>query len=132
MGAAPSGKVSGPIVYIHHYTDGSTSGSKPGSDLSLVRWEEGQRPYLRRSRQLAETIQRNLNGLTGSSNSVSEVPLAVLTSIRAPAVLVETGFATNLQDRLKMQSTPYQERLAEKLVVAIFEFLGDSQEVMGP
>ena len=132
MGAAPSGKVSGPIVYIHHYTDGSTSGSKPGSDLSLVRWEEGQRPYLRRSRQLAETIQRNLNGLTGSSNSVSEVPLAVLTSIRAPAVLVETGFATNLQDRLKMQSTPYQERLAEKLVAAIFEFLGDSQEVMGP
>ena len=132
MGGAPSGSASGPIVYVHDYGDGSTSESKPDSDLSLVAREEGQRPYLRRSRQLAETIQRNLNGLTGSNNSVSEVPLAVLASIRAPAVLVEAGFATNQQDRLKMQSVPYRDRLAEKLVAAIFEFLGDASKVTTP
>ena len=132
IGAAPSEEASGPVVYIHHSGDSASPKGNDPSDLSLVRWSEGQRPYLQRSRQLAETIQQNLNDLTDSKNSVSEAPLAVLAAIQAPAVLVETGFATNPEDCLNMQSSPFQQQLAKRLVRAILEFLEKAPEGVTP
>ena len=93
------------------------------SDDELVPWEEGQKKYLKQSRQLAELIQDELNGLNGSQNQVVEVPLAVLAPVTAPAVLIEAGFLTNPEESEKLIQAQFQDQTARAIVAGLLEFL---------
>ena len=132
-GGAPRPEATGPVVYINQYpreTSGETevqAGSSPkkmaDSDDELVPWEEGQKKYLKQSRQLAELIQDELNGLNGSQNQVVEVPLAVLAPVTAPAVLIEAGFLTNPEESEKLIQAQFQDQTARAIVAGLLEFL---------
>ncbi len=118
FGGSSSTEMSGPVVYIHRYM------ADPEDIYGrLVPWTEGQRKYLGRSRELAESLQARLNALFGKENHVVEVPLAVLEPVTAPAVLIEAGFLSNSDDRARLTDPAFQEMLAESIVGGLMDFL---------
>ena len=143
-GGSPSPEVQGPVVYVHTYSHEisdhpleSPSGeavppTKPGASTiqergeaneDLVPWEEAQRQYLSLSRGLAEGLQRDLNLLWGTQNQVVKIPLGLLISVSAPAVLIETGFLTNQEDYRKLKSAEFQAGLASVIASSVARFL---------
>ena len=143
-GGSPSPEVQGPVVYVHTYshevpdhpsesprgeavspTESVASTVQERSEASgdLVPWEEAQREYLTLSRGLAEGLQRDLNRLWGARNQVVEVPLGLLVSVTAPAVLIETGFLTNPEDSQKLTSAEFQAGLASTIASSVARFL---------
>jgi len=120
LGGAPAQETRGPVVYVHSY-----AGEAPASpaDQRLVAWDEGQRPFLARSRELANLIQAELNGVFGVKNQVVEAPLAQLAPIQAPAVIVEAGFLTNPNDRAQLSSPDFEEKIAGAIAKAMDQFL---------
>jgi N-acetylmuramoyl-L-alanine amidase len=58
-----------------------------------------------------------------SRNSVVAARLAVLAPVRAPAVIVETGYLTNEDDQQLLASPGFQERVADSISNAIIRFL---------
>jgi N-acetylmuramoyl-L-alanine amidase len=123
LGGAPSDETGGPTVYVYQSVLEPETGGSGGERAGLTRWEFSQRSYTTRSRQLAELLQAELNGVYGTENEVVELPLAQLASISAPAVLIEAGFLTNPADRAKINSTEFQDQLASAIVRAMEQFL---------
>ena len=143
-GGSLSPDVAGPVVYVHSYSDNnSTSLEKVsrknlGSSSSLppliearqsrindvfIPWEKAQKTHLVASRKLARQLQKDLNSLWGTTNQVVEVPMGLLLSINAPAILIETGFLTNQGDYKKLKSPDFQLRLAKTIAVSVSQFL---------
>jgi N-acetylmuramoyl-L-alanine amidase len=89
----------------------------------LVLWEEGQRPFLRRSRQVARAVQNELNRIFETENEVATARLGVLAPIRAPAIVVESGFLTNPEDLSRLESPDFQKEIAGGISRAIIPFL---------
>ncbi len=73
---------------------------------------------------LAENVQDDLIGLTGSQNrGVKHNYFVVIRDARVPAVLVELGFVNHPVEGPKLAETDYQEMLAEALADGIEAFL---------
>jgi len=73
---------------------------------------------------LAENVQDDLIGLTGSQNrGVKHNYFVVIRDARVPAVLVELGFVNHPVEGPKLAETDYQEMLAEALADGIDAFL---------
>jgi N-acetylmuramoyl-L-alanine amidase len=118
----------GPVLYIYQPPEIEGANRAVGqnrktSSEALVPWEQGQIPFLKRSRELAELLQQGLNPLFGVDNRVVRARLAVLAPIRAPAVIIETGFLTNLEDRELLKNSEFEEQLATTVSQAIASFL---------
>ena len=120
LGGAPSGTARGPVVYVYDppWDAGGASGEE-----KLVSWEEGQAPFLRKSRQVARAVQTELNGLFETENEVTSARLGVLAPVRAPAIVVEAGFLTNSDDRSMLASPDFQQEIAGGISRAIRPFL---------
>ena len=80
-----------------------------------------------RSALLANCIQEALNGAT-NSNWQSEIgkPFYLLNHIEAPAVIVETGFISNRQDRDFLISARGQTKIAKAITEAISRYFLES------
>ncbi len=114
-GTSSSKESRSPVVYIHRYQgDGEGAGSNANG---LVSWEEGQRAYAAKSRQLAESIQKELNAAYGSENKVIELPLAVLAPVTAPAIVVEAQLSSSGSD------PESADRLVAALIRGVLAFL---------
>ena len=132
-GGSPTPETSGPVVYVQRYPEvqsvqvkaevGLSSETVADGGSRLVSWEEGQKKYLEESRQLAELIQGELNTLYGIHNEVVEVSLAVLAPVMAPAVLIESGFLTNLEESQKLIQPDFQDEIVSAIVTAVLRFL---------
>ena len=72
---------------------------------------------------MAELIQGELNTLYGIHNEVVEVSLAVLAPVMAPAVLIESGFLTNLEESQKLIQPDFQDEIVSAIVTAVLRFL---------
>jgi N-acetylmuramoyl-L-alanine amidase len=73
---------------------------------------------------LAESVQHDLVGSTGSANrGVRENYFVVLREARVPAVLVELGFVDHAEEGPKLADAAYQQRLAEALADGVEAFL---------
>jgi N-acetylmuramoyl-L-alanine amidase len=123
LGGAPSEETRGPTVYVYRSAGEPGTRGTGGELAGLTLWESSQRAYGTRSRQLADLLQAELNGIYGTENKVVEVPLAQLASIAAPAVLIEAGFLTNPSDRARISSAEFQDQLATAIVKAMEQFL---------
>jgi N-acetylmuramoyl-L-alanine amidase len=94
------------------------------SDFSFILKDLQTNEYLRESATLAEAVQRHGgNAHPGGSRGVSQARFAVLSLARRPAVLVETGFATNREDGRFLGSAEGQRRLARALAAGVVEDL---------
>jgi len=104
-------------------------GGKPdqriGNDsLDLVLWDLAQNQYLAESSALAESIQQQLNRLTGTRNrGVRQAPFRVLMGAMMPAVLVEVGFISNPDEEQQLRGPSYRTRVVDAMAAAVEEFL---------
>lgn len=96
--------VDGPLGYILH-------------DLQL-------NEYLRESARLAELVQGKVSAIhPGEDRGVQQGPFLVLAAARRPAILVETGFATNRTDGAFLASAQGQHKIATAIADGIVAYL---------
>jgi len=80
--------------------------------------------YLRESARLAELVQGKVSGIhPGEDRGVQQGPFMVLAAARRPAILVETGFATNRDDGAFLASATGQHRIASAIADGIVAYL---------
>ena len=101
--------------------------------LDLVLWDLAQNQYLAESSALAESIQRQLNRLTGTrSRGVRQAPFRVLMGATMPAVLVEVGFISNADEEELFRTSSYRARVVSAMAAAVEEFLLDLERYSAP
>src|SRR5207249_1178220 len=97
--SAPAAGVKGPIDFIL-------------KDLQL-------NEYLRESAQLAQLVQQRVADIhPGGDHGVQQAAFMVLTTARRPAILVETGFATNPTDGAFLASSLGEHKIASAVAEA--------------
>jgi N-acetylmuramoyl-L-alanine amidase len=85
-----------------------------------------QNEYLRESARLAEMVQQRVAAVhPGEDRGVQQAGFYVLSSARRPAILVETGFATNKQDGAFLTSSAGQRKIASAVADGIVGYLLD-------
>ena len=78
---------------------------------------------LERSRKLANKVQQNLLYQTGAMiEELKRASFTVLRETSIPSILVELGFIDNPEERNKIKTNEYQERLANGIVDGIVEY----------
>ena len=79
---------------------------------------------------LANAIQSSLINATGAQNQgVKRQTFAVLRETTAPAVLLELGFLSNPQEAARMNTSAYQETLANAIVAGIKSYYEKAAKV---
>ena len=79
---------------------------------------------------LANAIQSSLINATGAQNQgVKRQTFAVLRETTAPAVLLELGFLSNPQEAARLNTSAYQETLANAIVAAIKSYYEKESKV---
>lgn len=77
-----------------------------------------------RSIMLASLIQHSLNKLYGTSKVIeSGKPFYLLRRVKQPAVIVETGFISNAQDRQMLCTPKQQTEIARAIASALYDYL---------
>ena len=80
--------------------------------------------YLRESAQLAELVQDSVARIhPGGDHGVQQAGFMVLTTARRPAILVETGFASNRTDGAFLASSLGQHKIASAIADGIVAYL---------
>ncbi len=106
---------------IRFETGGSTTATGP---LGFILRDLQVNEYLRESAQLAALVQDSVARVhPGGDHGVQQAGFMVLTSARRPAILVETGFATNRTDGAFLGSSLGQHKIASAIADAIVAYL---------
>lgn len=72
---------------------------------------------------LAKYIQKSLIDNTSSKREVSRIDDTLMyTNIKVPGVLIELGFITNYQDRLKLNNDDYQNNLVSAISKGLIKY----------
>jgi len=80
--------------------------------------------YLRESARLAELVQGRMAAVhPGGDRGVQQGPFLVLAAARRPAVLVETGFATNTEDGPFLASALGQRKMVNAIADGVVAYL---------
>lgn len=80
--------------------------------------------HLRESAELAASVQRAAAGIhPGENRGIAQAPLYVLSNARRPAILFETGFATNRRDAEFLVSARGQQALADAVADGVVSYL---------
>lgn len=107
------------IRYEEHASPGADS-----SPLKFINQDMVQNEYLRESARLAELIDQRVGAVApGGDRGVQQAPFWVLKDARRPAVLVETGFATNRQDAEFLGTGAGQQKIALAMADGIVAYL---------
>lgn len=95
-----------------------------GDPLGFILNDIAQNEHLRESADLAQLVQAALAAKhPGPSRGVKQAGFMVLSKAFMPAVLVEVGFGTNIDDARWMASVAGQREIAESISDAVFEYL---------
>jgi len=99
------------------------AGSPGGPDLTFILWDLAQSAHLKESSELAETIQEELNALSGTQNrGIKQAPFRVLVGATMPAVLVETAFISNPTEERALALPIFQQNIADAVARAVGRF----------
>jgi len=100
------------------------SETEKGDPLSFILNDMAQNEHLRESADLAQVVQSSLaRRHPGPNRGVKQAGFAVLARSFMPAVLVEIGFGTNVEDARWMASAEGQRDIAVSLADAVMEYL---------
>ncbi len=92
--------------------------------LGFIYRDLHQNEYLRESALLADLVQQQTAAIhPGENRGVSQAGFWVLATAQRPAILVETGFATNRGDASFLASPEGQRRLAGAIADGIVDYL---------
>ncbi len=88
--------------------------------------------FLRESARMAELMQAALDRVhDGTNRGVKQAGFAVLNTARRPAILVEMGFGTNVDDARLMTTAKGQRALADAIADAIETYLRELDRKTG-
>jgi N-acetylmuramoyl-L-alanine amidase len=92
--------------------------------LKFIIADMAQNEHLRESQDLAAVIQGRLgNVMPGPSRGVFQAGFVVLATAYMPAVLVEIGFGTNVEDAKLLTSNAHQWKIATEIADATMEYM---------
>src|SRR5581483_12107762 len=101
-----------------------TASNQATGDLGYILRDLQLNEYLRESARLAELVQQRVSGVApGGNRGVQQAGFMVLTTARRPAILVETGFATNRNDAGFLASSLGQHKIASAIADGIVAYL---------
>jgi N-acetylmuramoyl-L-alanine amidase len=99
----------------------AVSGRNP--DLDFILWDLAQTAHLKESSDFAESIQVELNALSGTGNrGIKQAPFRVLVGATMPAVLVETAFISNPEEEKKLGTPAFEQSVADSIARAAERF----------
>lgn len=102
----------------------SAEGVEKGDPLSFMLSDLAQNEHLRESFDLASVVQARLAARhPGPNRGVKQGPFAVLATAFMPAILVEVGFGTNVNDARWMASPEGQRDIAVAIADGVIEYL---------
>ena len=91
--------------------------------LELVFWDVAQIRHLDRSSQLATIIEQRFRGRVPlEGRPASQMPFRVLESANMPAVLVEMGYLTNVDQAGRLAGGALQSTITQAIADAIVQF----------
>ncbi len=97
-------------------------GFDPKSVESYIIFELMQDVYMENSIRLAQLVQNNFIGAKRLDRGVRQAPYWVLHRTGMPAILVELGFITNVEEEKYLKSEKGQDQLAGCLANAILSY----------
>jgi len=111
-----------------------TAADAPSGDpLAFILNDLAQNEHLRESSRLAEITQSNVDAVhPGESRGVKQAGFAVLATSYMPAVLVELGFGSNVDEARFLTSAAGQRRLARALADGIARYLVEYERRVAP
>jgi N-acetylmuramoyl-L-alanine amidase len=91
--------------------------------IEFVPWQVAQIPHLRQSTTLAMILEQQFHGrIPLASRAVESAPLRVLESANMPAVLIEMGYLTNVDQARLLAGADFQNTLVQALFDAVVRF----------
>ena len=91
--------------------------------LRSILWDLAQSEFQQESSRLAEALQDSLErALRQPSRGVKQAPFYVLGGAAMPAVLVEIGFLTNLQEEQRLRDEGHRDRIARALAAGLVAY----------
>jgi N-acetylmuramoyl-L-alanine amidase len=113
-------------LMIRIHADGSTDPSRHGVQMLYPAFHRGWTDDIySQSLRAARLVQRAVVRATDATD-LGLTPRSDLTGFNwanVPAILIESGFMTNLHDRVLLQSASYQQRVARGLVAGVRSFV---------
>ena len=101
-----------------------TGGPAVTGDVGFILRDLQQNEYLRESALLAALVQGQASAIhPGGDHGVQQAGFTVLATARRPAILVETGFATNRADAAFLASALGQHKIASAIADGIVAYL---------
>ena len=102
---------------------GAASPPDRNPDLDFVLWDLAQSAHLKESSELAESIQQELNTLSGTGNrGIKKAPFRVLVGATMPAVLIETAFISNPDEEKRLGTPAFEQSVADAVARAAAAF----------
>jgi len=103
--------------------EGGKQATAKYDDLSIILSDILQAEHLEGSNDLATHIQQNIvAGVKGLDRGVKQANFFVLRGAFMPAVLLELGFISNLQEEALLANEEYQDRLAKTIFEGVKRF----------
>ena len=100
--------------------------------LSFIINDMAENEHLRESSELAATVQKRLTARQPAfDRGVKQGPFRVLVTSYMPAVLVEVGYATNVDDATLLLDPAHQRQLAEGIAAAAMDYFEDYDRRVG-
>jgi len=113
-----------------HFETGSSS--EKDDPLTFIKMDMAQNEHLRESSELAAIIQRRLGTMEpGPSRGVKQAGFRVLVTAYMPAVLVEIGFGTNVEEARFLKNPAKQREIANAVAAAVDEYLDHYERRLG-
>ena len=78
-----------------------------------------QANYLKLSKNFASVLQKELNFLAENPIVISEFPIITLTDVHMPAVLLELGYLSNIDDATRLSNPDHIVQVAETIIRAL-------------
>ena len=100
--------------------------------LSFIINDMAQNEHLRESSELAALVQKRLTtDRPAFDRGVKQGPFRVLVTSYMPAVLVEIGYATNVDDATLLLDASHQRKLAEGIATAAMDYFAEYDRRVG-
>ena len=91
----------------------------PGQRLKIL----AQANFLKQSRDFASALQTELNFLTETPVTITELPLIALSEIYMPGVVLELGYLSNAEDLEQLSSSEYITSVAQAVTRAMQRYV---------
>jgi N-acetylmuramoyl-L-alanine amidase len=100
----------------------AAKGAPKGESAAIVR-DMVRTKHLNESVRFAQILQKNLDPVfPRQARGLRSAPVPILKNFTIPAVILETGFATNPNDRRKLQDESVQASVAKAIADSVREF----------